>query len=121
MLQHISIELPADSADAAVEFFGLLGFAKVEAPAEIAPYVTWVEREGTQFHFILTDAESATVPTLGHAAVVVADFDATGEALGAAGYTVEQARELWGARRAFVVGPAGHRVELMESPPPASR
>ena len=121
MLQHISIELPSEAADAAVEFFGLLGFEPVEAPAEIAPYVTWVEREGTQFHFILTDAESATVPTLGHAAVVVAEFEATLAKLREGGYPVEEARRLWGERRAFTIGPGGHRVELMAAPPPRSR
>ena len=31
---------------------------------------------------------------------------------------VAEARELWGARRAFAISPGGHRVELMESPPP---
>ena len=75
MLQHVSIEIAADQAEAALEFFGLIGFDRVEAPEEIAPYVTWVERAGTQFHLILIEGEGATVPPLGHAAVVVDDFD----------------------------------------------
>lgn len=120
MLQHVSIEIPAEEADAAVEFFALLGFYRVEAPAEIAPYVVWVERAATQFHLILTDRDSATVPTLGHAAVVVEDFDAACNRLASAGFEVARARELWGERRAFVIGPGGHRVELMETPPPAA-
>ena len=37
-----------------------------------------------------------------------------------AGFEVEESRPLWGARRAFAIAPAGHRVELMEAPPPAS-
>ena len=99
-----------------VEFWRLLGFSHVPAPEPIADYVTWVEREGTQIHLLHSDA--ATVPRIGHAAVVVEDFDATLAALGEAGYEAAETRRLWGARRGFAVGPAGHRVELMDAPPP---
>ena len=37
-----------------------------------------------------------------------------------AGFEVEESRQLWGRRRAFAIGPGGHRVELMEAPPPRS-
>ena len=119
MLQHVSIEVPADERDRSLEFWRLVGFDQVAAPEEIAPYVTWVEREGTQIHLILT--EKATVPPLGHPAVVVADFATTVTALRDAGFEVEETRELWGARRAFAIAPGGHRVELMASPPPPTR
>jgi hypothetical protein len=99
-----------------IEFWGLLGFEHAEAPEPIAPYVTWLQREGTQIHLIHTDA--ATVPSLGHAAVVADDFDATVSRLTEAGFDVEEAQDLWGARRSFAIGPGGHRVEVMESPPP---
>jgi hypothetical protein len=118
MLQHVSIEVPPDEVEPTVEFWRLLGFAHVPAPEPIAEYVTWLEREGTQIHLLHSDA--ATVPQLGHAAVVVGDFDATLAALAEAGYGAEETRQLWGARRAFAVGPAGHRVELMDAPPPRS-
>jgi catechol 2,3-dioxygenase-like lactoylglutathione lyase family enzyme len=118
MLQHVSLEVPAPDAEACAEFWERLGFARVDAPDEIADYVIWVEREGTQVHLILTDPAHATVPKLGHAAVVVEDFDHTVGELAAAGHEVDESRRLWGARRAFTVGPSGHRVELMESPPP---
>ncbi|MGH2954269.1 MAG: VOC family protein [Solirubrobacterales bacterium] len=117
MLQHVSLEVPAADADASVAFWRLLGFAPVEAPEPIARFVTWVERRGTQIHLILTDEPA--VPTLGHAAVVVDDFDATLAALGEAGHEVEESRQLWGVRRGFAIAPGGHRVELMASPPPA--
>ena len=117
MLQHVSLEVPASDGDAFVEFWRLLGFEAIEAPAEIADYVRWVECEGTQIHLILTDAESASVPQLGHCAVVVDDFDGTLERLREAGHSVAEARELWGAPRAFALAPGGHRVELMASPP----
>jgi catechol 2,3-dioxygenase-like lactoylglutathione lyase family enzyme len=116
VLQHVSIEVPPDEVERAVEFWGLLGFKRVSSPEPLGGYVTWVERGGTQVHLIHTDA--ATVPQLGHAAVVVDDFATTLERVASAGHEVEESRELWGARRAFAIAPGGHRVELMESPPP---
>jgi catechol 2,3-dioxygenase-like lactoylglutathione lyase family enzyme len=117
MLQHVSLEVPPDQAKQMVEFWGLLGFQPAKAPEPIAPYVTWLQRQGTQIHLIHTD--SATVPSLGHAAVVAEDFDATVDRVRDAGFEVDEAQDLWGAKRAFAVGPGGHRVELMASPPPS--
>ena len=116
MLQHVSLEVPQDEVGRTVEFWSLLGFAETEAPGPIAEYVTWLQRDGTQIHLIPTDAPG--VPVLGHAAVVVADFEATVDRVRGAGFEVEDGRELWGASRAFAIAPGGHRVELMESPPP---
>ena len=116
MLQHVSIEVPTGDVERTIEFWGLLGFANVRPPEPIAEYVSWLERDGTQIHLIHTD--QATVPALGHAAVVVEDFQATFDRLAGAGFEVEESRELWGKRRAFAIGPGGHRVELMEAPPP---
>jgi hypothetical protein len=115
MLQHVSLEVPPDQVARTIEFWSLLGFERAEAPEPIAPYVTWLAREGTQIHLIHTD--EATVPPLGHAAVVAADFDATVRGLREAEFEVEDAQQLWGASRAFAIAPAGHRVELMASPP----
>lgn len=116
MLQHVSLEIAPEHADAAVEFWALLGFERVDSPEALGGYVTWVERAGTQIHLIHTEA--ASVPVLGHAAVVVDDFDAALEALSGAGHEVDETRELWGARRAFAISPGGHRVELMAAAPP---
>lgn len=116
MLQHVSIEIAPDQADAAVAFWALLGFERIESPEELGGYVTWLERAGTQIHLIHTD--EANVPLLGHAAVVVEDFDVALERVTAAGHEVAETRELWGARRAFAISPGGHRVELMAAPPP---
>ena len=119
MLQHVSIEVLPGDVDAAVAFWALLGFEVVESPDPLGDYVTWVEREGTQIHLIHTDG--ATVPVLGHAAVVVEEFEATIARVADAGHEVEETRDLWGARRAFAVGPGGHRVELLAAPPSPSR
>jgi len=118
MLQHVSIEVPESESERTVEFWALLGFDRVEAPEPLRGHVTWLERQGTQIHLIHTD--EASVPVLGHVAVVAADFQQDFDAVAAAGFEVEESRQLWGARRAFAIAPAGHRVELMEAPPPRS-
>jgi hypothetical protein len=119
VLQHVSIEVDPAAVDDAVAFWKLIGFAEVESPEPLGGYVTWLERKGTQIHLIHT--EGASVPVLGHAAVVVEDHTATVEAVRAAGHQVEDARELWGAPRAFAIAPGGHRVELMGAPPPTNK
>jgi catechol 2,3-dioxygenase-like lactoylglutathione lyase family enzyme len=116
VLHHVSLEVPQDEVDRTVEFWQLLGFVQVEPPEPIAPFVTWLERDATQIHLIPTD--SPVVPSLGHPAVVAPDFENTAEALRAAGFEVEDSRQLWGESRAFAIAPGGHRVELMAAPPP---
>jgi catechol 2,3-dioxygenase-like lactoylglutathione lyase family enzyme len=116
VLQHVSLEIPPDEVEDASRFWELLGFAKVDSPEALGGYVTWLERAGTHIHLIHTDGAAA--PVLGHAAVVVDDFEAAMARVAEAGHEVEETRQLWGARRAFAVGPGGHRVELMEFPPP---
>jgi catechol 2,3-dioxygenase-like lactoylglutathione lyase family enzyme len=113
------LEIPPAERDAALAFWRLLGFEQVPEPEPLAGNVAWVERAGTQIHFILTEAPS--VPALGHVAVTVDDFAGTVAAVREGGHEVAETRELWGARRAFAVSPGGHRVELMESPPPPAR
>jgi hypothetical protein len=116
MLHHVSIEVEPGEVEACVACWKLLGFERVPAPEALGPYVTWLESDGTQIHLI--HSEGATVPALGHAAVAVEDFEATFAALERAGHEPERHRELWGAPRAFVVMPGGHRVEFMAFPPP---
>jgi len=115
MLHHVSIEVAPEHVEACIAGWELLGFERIEAAEALGGYVTWLEREGTQIHLIHT--ESPTIPVLGHPAVVVENFDATFNALEAAGHNPERHRELWGASRAFITMPGGHRVELMASPP----
>ncbi len=90
MLQHVSIEIAPDQAEAAVEFWRLLGFERVDSPEALGGYVTWLERAGTQVHLIHT--EEASVPVLGHAAVVVDDFEDALSRVSAAGHDITEAR-----------------------------
>jgi hypothetical protein len=115
VLHHVSIEVEPDRVEACAACLQLLGFEPVEVPEALGPSFTWLEREGTQIHLIHT--EHATVPVIGHPAVVVEDFEATFAALAEAGHAPERHRELWGEPRAFVTLPGGHRVELMAAPP----
>jgi catechol 2,3-dioxygenase-like lactoylglutathione lyase family enzyme len=115
MLQHVAIEIALADVERAVELFELLGFVPVEPPPTLAERFTWVERAGTQVH--LMQEEDPDVPRRGHLAVVVPDFEATLASLTEHGFETERAHEHWGAARARVLGPGGHRVELMAAPP----
>ena len=114
-LHHASLEVPPADIERTVEFWELLGFRRIPAPEAVASFVTWLERDPNHIHLI--HADEPRVPTVGHVAVVAPDFEATVARLRAAGFTVEEARELWGKPRAFAIAPAGHRVELMAAPP----
>jgi hypothetical protein len=116
VLQHVSLEVPPDEAERMIEFWRLVGFDEVEAPEALGDSIRWVERDGTQIHLILT--EGHTVPVLGHAAVVASDHAEAKQRLRDAGFEVQDTRQLWGADRAFAIAPGGHRVELMQAPPP---
>jgi catechol 2,3-dioxygenase-like lactoylglutathione lyase family enzyme len=118
MLHHVSLEVDPEDVDRTIELFGLLGFDRVLAPDPIAPFVTWLDHGGTQIHLIHTP--SATTPMLGHAAIVATEYDASVGRLRDAGFEVEDADELWGERRAFVLTPGGGRLEVMAAPPPPS-
>jgi catechol 2,3-dioxygenase-like lactoylglutathione lyase family enzyme len=106
-----------DDVERTIEFFELVGFARVPAPEPIAPFVTWLEADRTQIHLIHTP--EPTTPVLGHPAVEASEFEATVQRLKTEGFEVEDADELWGERRAFAVMPGGQRVELMAAPPPS--
>jgi catechol 2,3-dioxygenase-like lactoylglutathione lyase family enzyme len=115
VLHHVSLEVAPDDVEASIEFFELLGFTKIAAPGQIAPFVTWLEADGTQVHLIHTP--DPTTPMLGHPAVVARGFDAAVTRLRSAGFEVEEADQLWGEPRAFALMPGGQRVELMAAPP----
>ena len=114
MLHHVGIEVAPADVERTIELWELLGFERVEPPPTLREYV-WLEREGTQVH--LMPAESPTVPPRGHTAIVVADFEDSLDGLAERGFEVERRREHWGALRALVVAPGGHRVELMAAAP----
>ena len=115
MLQHVALEVPPEHVEACATFWELVGFARVDPPESLGDRAVWVQRDGTQIH--LLQSEDAVAPPQGHPAVVVDDYDAALERLREHGYDPEPRSEHWGAPRAFVRDPAGHRVELMAAPP----
>ncbi len=115
MLQHVALEVREAEAEAEVAFWGLLSFSEVEPPGALRSRSRWVERDGTQIHLLFS--EDPVIPPSGHVAVVVRAFGEVAARLAAVGRIPELREEHWGAPRAFVSSPAGHRVELMQAPP----
>ena len=118
MLQHVALEIREQDLPATVEFWRLLGFEPVDPPAALRKRAAWVQRAGTQIHLFYSDDPVA--PPNGHAAVVVDDWPAVIDALRGAGFEPDERARHWGAARAFVRDPTGHRVEVMAAPPPGS-
>ena len=116
MLQHVALEVPPDEVERCAAFWELVGFTRVEPPESLAGRAVWVQRDGTQIH--LLQADDAVAPPKGHAAVVVDDYEDALGRLRDHGYEPEPRDQHWGAPRAFVNHPGGHRVELMAAPPP---
>jgi catechol 2,3-dioxygenase-like lactoylglutathione lyase family enzyme len=118
VIQHVSFEIRPDQLDACVEFYELIGFRRVATPEKLAHFVTWLERDGDQFHLLQLPETSHM--NAGHAAVPLGDdYAATQERLRAAGHGVDEHEQYWGSRRSFVRDPAGNLIELMEFAPPA--
>jgi len=117
VIQHVALETAHADAEAAEEFWQLLGFEPVEPPETLRDRAAWLQKGPTQVHLLWSDAPVA--PPEGHVAVVADDYDATIERLREAGHDVDRRTQHWGAPRAFVSAPGGHRVEVMAAPPPA--
>jgi catechol 2,3-dioxygenase-like lactoylglutathione lyase family enzyme len=116
-LHHVSLEVPAAKLDECAAFWELLDFERFELPEQFARQAAWVHRKGTSIHLLVTE-EDPVIPPMGHAAVVLDDYEAKLERLRANGFEATPQTEYWGAPRAFLRDPAGHRVEVMASPPP---
>lgn len=116
MLHHVSLEVHPSQADRFGELLRTIGFEPATAPGVLGDAVHWYERASTQVHLILSEA--ATAPVLGHAAFVVDRYEETIGKLRGSGFEINEARELWGAPRSFLLAPGGHRLELMAAPPP---
>lgn len=115
MIAHAALEVREQDIEACLSFWALLGFERVDPPPALAQRAAWVQAGETQVHLLFAD--DPVVPSEGHVAVVVAGYEATLEALRAAGLQPDPRTVYWGSPRAFVRCPAGHRVELMAFAP----
>lgn len=116
-LQHVSLETRRESVEAEVAFWTLLGFSVVEAPASLRDRATWLQAPDDFSQIHLLYADDPVAPPQGHVAVVAPAFDTTVAALRAAGFPPEPRTPHWGAARAYVRSPGGHRAELMAFAP----
>jgi catechol 2,3-dioxygenase-like lactoylglutathione lyase family enzyme len=115
VIQHVALETRREDGEAAGAFWRLLGFEPVDPPETLRERADWLQRGSTQIHLLWHD--HPTAPPEGHVAVVLDDYEGTLERLRAAGHEVQPRREHWGAPRAFVSAPGGHRVEVMARAP----
>jgi catechol 2,3-dioxygenase-like lactoylglutathione lyase family enzyme len=115
VIQHASLETRPDLVEAELAFWALLGFERVDPPGDLGERSAWAQRAGTQVHLLFED--DPVVQPEGHVAVVADDYPATIDRLRGAGFEVDPRAQHWGAPRAFVRSPQGHRVEVMASPP----
>jgi catechol 2,3-dioxygenase-like lactoylglutathione lyase family enzyme len=116
VIQHVALETSRADAEAAEAFWRLLGFAPVDPPETLRNRAAWLQKGPTQVHLLWSDEPVA--PHEGHTAVVLDDYDVAVDNLRGAGHEVEPRTPHWGAPRAFVRAPGGHRVEIMAAPPP---
>jgi predicted ester cyclase/catechol 2,3-dioxygenase-like lactoylglutathione lyase family enzyme len=116
VIQHVALETRRRDGPEAEAFWRLLGFEPVDPPPTLRERAAWLQRGTTHVHLLWSD--EPTAPPEGHTAVVLDDYRGTLNRLRDAGHAVEPRKEHWGAPRAYVRAPGGHRVEVMESPPP---
>jgi len=119
-IDHVTLEISAENVADCVAFWELLGFVRVPLPEEFATRNAWMYHGGTTIHLLSTD-DDPVIPPVGHAAVVLDAYDATLETLREAGFPAEPQTKYWGAARAYLTDPAGHRVEVMAGPPPIAQ
>ena len=92
MIQHVSFEVGPGQVDACVAFYELLGFRRVVTPEKRAHFVTWLERDGDQFH--LLELPEPSHMNAGHAAVPLGDdYEAAQARLREAGHQVDDHEE----------------------------
>jgi catechol 2,3-dioxygenase-like lactoylglutathione lyase family enzyme len=116
VLHHAAFAVPAGKSDVCAAFWALLGFTEIEPPATLRGRTRWLARGQTQIHLLLAeDARPARDGT--HVAVVAEDFDDVLARLAAAGFPADPRERHWGAPRAYVLDPVGHRIEVMAWPP----
>ncbi|HET6509417.1 MAG TPA: VOC family protein [Baekduia sp.] len=120
-LQHVSLETRRDAVEAEVAFWALLGFSVVEPPSSLRDRATWVQAPDGVSQIHLLHAPDPVAPPRGHVAIVAPALEETAAALRDAGFAVEPRTPHWGAARAYVRSPGGHRVELMAFAPTDAR
>jgi predicted enzyme related to lactoylglutathione lyase len=113
-IDHVQIAIPAASEDRARAFYsGILGFAEVPKPAEMAERKSiWFVAGGVNLHLGLEpDFQPAK---RAHPAFMVNGLDAILAACERAGLSTNPDTSFNGLRRVHIFDPFGNRLELME-------
>jgi catechol 2,3-dioxygenase-like lactoylglutathione lyase family enzyme len=111
-LQHVSVVIPRDGADAARAFYGgLLGLDERDVLPKLDPAsFIWFRVGGDlELHLMLGDE---TPPERAHFCLVVDDLESLRARVEAAGIETRAATELVGRPRFFCRDPFGNLVEL---------
>ena len=117
-LDHLQIAIPVASEDRARAFYsGILGFAEVPKPAEMAERKSiWFVAGGVNLH--LGIEPNFTPAHRAHPAFVVTGLAAILAACERAGFATKPDTSFNGFRRVHVFDPFGNRLELMERAQP---
>lgn len=113
-IHHVQVAIPAEGEERARRFYGgLLGFAKLPKPANLA------RRGGVWFRTGNLDLHLGVDPafrpaTKAHVAYRVVGLPALRDRLAAAGHPTTEDEPLPGYARCYVDDPFGNRVELLE-------
>ena len=114
-LDHVQIAIPAGAeADCRRFYVGLLGMAELQKPPELAKRGgLWVKSGEVVIH-LGVEAEFRPARKA-HPGIVVADIDALGARLEAAGHPPAWDEAIPGVRRFFTADPLGNRLEFIGS------
>lgn len=113
-IQHVQMAIPIASEERARAFYcGILGFAEIAKPVEMAERKSlWFVAGKVNLHLgIEVDFHAAK---RAHPAFIVEGLDAILEACELGGITVKPDTSFQGYRRFHVFDPFGNRLELME-------
>jgi catechol 2,3-dioxygenase-like lactoylglutathione lyase family enzyme len=116
-LQHVSVAIAADGADAAREFYGgLLGFEEKPVPPKLDPNkLVWFSAGGDLELHLLRSGDEAP-PSAHFCLAVDSGLDELRARIEAAGVATRTPTEIVGRPRFFFSGPFGNLVELTELP-----
>ncbi len=112
---HVQIAIPVGGEDVARAFYvGVLGMTEVPKPAALAVRGGCWFTSGTAVLHL--GVEDPFVPARkAHPAFIVADLDALGETLHAAGHDTTPANEIPQLRRFHSADPFGNRLEFQQA------
>jgi catechol 2,3-dioxygenase-like lactoylglutathione lyase family enzyme len=110
-LEHAA--LTVDDLDAALDFYGLLGFESIPRPDFGFPGA-WLKAGTAQIHLVVADDPAPHA--LNHVALWVGDLDAFVADLRDRGLRVSDPSPVGAGRQSFLKDPAGNLLELNEPP-----